>query len=231
MDNPINQNICDFFDYHDKLRNSIINAEFDYQSEVNRMVLLFVLIDSLSVSISPEENNVRERFKSFIKKFSDWGNNERYSLVQIYYAIKEGKIEISEDLFVYIEKKIKSKIRGQVFNPDFDEVLNSPNLIKNNLSKIDKYSYLELLWRFRNYLIHEFRIPGRGWNISDGDEIYYLSVSVDDDIERGEYTWELIFPIQYINLLVKNSIFNAKKYCLEKELDPSKSFDYNTLWT
>ena len=216
------------FNYFDKIRLSIINVKFEESDEISKSILLCSLMDTLSRCIYPKLSN-RDRFVFFVDDFSGWENKNKISLVQLYYFLKDEEDKNYEPIKSYVKNKVSKIRRGVIYKTDFDEFLHELKYLKVIETQIQKFSYANLFYKFRNYLVHEYRTPGLGSNFSKSKDIhYYLLTHISD---KPTYTtMELIFPAFYLSNLVKNSIDNLKKYCLEINYNPYESFKYSTLW-
>ena len=224
----LEQEVDLLFDYFDKVRLSINNVEFSEDDEISKSILLCSLMDTLSRCIYPKIPN-RDRFIFFVEDFSGWENKNRISLVQLYYFIKDEKDKIYQPIKSYVENKVSKMLRGAIYKTSFDEYLYDLKYLKVIESEIQKFSYANLLYKFRNHLVHEFRTPGYGSNFSKSTEIHYYSLTHISD-KPAYTTWELVFPAAYLSNLVMKSIKNSRNYCLEVKYNPYDSFEFNTLW-
>jgi len=78
---------------------------------------------------------------------------------------------------------------------------------------ISNNRHLELLYRYRNYLVHEGREPGSAMEVIPEDEAYYHKYIGDEKLY-------LAYPVKLFVLLVDRSIQYLKKYLSENGLDP-----------
>ena len=76
-------------------------------------------------------------------------------------------------------------------------------------------------------MIHEFRTPGKGSDFIQKDEIYYHHFGHFGE-SKSERTWELVFPVNYLQKLVENSIDNLKYYCKQNKINPYDSFSFDS---
>lgn len=216
------------FNYFEKVRSSIVNAQFSECDEISKSILLCSLMDTLSRCVYPKLPN-RERYVCFVDDFSGWDNKNKISLVQLHYFLKNEEDKIYEPIKSYVAGKVSRMRRGTIYKTSFDEYLHDLKYLKVIESQIQKFNYANLFYKFRNYLVHEFRTPGFGSNFSKSRDIHYYSLTQISD-KPVTTTWELVFPAIYLSNIVKNSIDNLRNYCMEVKYNPYDSFEFKTQW-
>ena len=83
--------------------------------------------------------------------------------------------------------------------------------------------------KYRNTLIHEFREPGK-YAIPSVDDLSPFSKAVEHE-STGEKTWELVFPVKFLERLCERSIDGLEKYLIENNQDPYESYERGPLWS
>lgn len=216
------------FGYFNNLLNSIIDVNFKVSDDISKSILLCSLIDTLS-SIRYSKLPNRERFISFIDDFSGWSNVNRISLVQLHYFIKDENDKNYEPIKTFLKVKMSKMRSGTIYLTDFDDYLHNLNYLKVIEEQINCFSYANLLYKFRNYLIHEFRTPGLGSNFIKSDAIHYYSLT--EITGKGmNHSWELVFPVNYLYRLVSDCIKNIKEYCLINKINPYDYYEFDSRW-
>jgi hypothetical protein len=223
-----NEDIDLFFGHFEQLHLSISQSELVYASEVSKSILLCSIIDSVSRVVYPKLGH-REKFTYFIDDFSQWKNVDKISLVQLFYFLKEEDDLKYEPLKTYVGGKIQQMTVGKIYEPEFDEYIYNLKYLKVIENEIKKFSYSNLLYKFRNYVIHEFRTPGKGSDFIQKDEIYYHHFGHFGE-SKSEKTWELVFPVKYLLKLVEDSLDKLKFYCKQNNINPYDNFSFETSW-
>ena len=87
--------------------------------------------------------------------------------------------------------------------------------------------YADLLYTYRNHLLHEFREPGYGADFgADSRTPYYLGT----DHLTGQSSWELVFPVQFLQNLCEGCISGLEAYLITNNLNPYDSYKFGTMW-
>ncbi|MCL4517452.1 MAG: hypothetical protein M1379_18045 [Firmicutes bacterium] len=200
-----------------------------------RKILLISLLEMLASSAFPNKS-VRERFISLIDGYSGWQDKDRISIPQLRIILLNPSQGVDEQehqaLFQAVSKEIDVWPFGRILRsdevdpfwqtwPHFAKYIGCQDLIK-------KARYANLLWRFRNFIVHEGRSPGNSFEISsDNSTPYYLAT---DDL-NGNTMWELTMPAEFISNIVKACASNLKKDYFEAlKIDPYNSFTSKSNW-
>jgi len=200
---------------------------------VCKSILLCSIIDTLSKCVYSTSPN-RERFPFFLDDFSGWPHRDRISLVQLHYFLETEADIKYEQTKLYVANRFKNLAHGMMQHSDNDELLNKIPHLKSVESEIRMFSYANLLYKYRNSVVHEFKAPGSGMDFGISEDVYYHSMS-HYDLRNDEYvliknTWELVFPIKFLSKLVLQSITNLKSYCIIHNINPYNYFYFDTAW-
>lgn len=194
-----------------------------------RKILYLVEIDTLSRAAFPNQKGHKNRVIKFLDECSNWSARDRVSAIQLQHILeKNGKS--SGALFGLIKNRVDSWTCGSIIYPSqdlsFGEV---QSLARSDVSKIvDEARYDRLLYKYRNTLIHEFREPGTGMDLgTDSASPYYLGIYHQN---TGESSWELVFPVQFLERLCKDGIKGLRKHLLTNKLNPYDSYKFGTQW-
>ena len=91
--------------------------------------------------------------------------------------------------------------------------------------QVDRHTHLNLLWVYRNNLVHEFREPGYDMGVI-GDEPYYMGMEDEQGISR----WELAYPTTFFAALAERALANLTKQLDGKDLDPYAFYEFGSVW-
>lgn len=91
--------------------------------------------------------------------------------------------------------------------------------------KAAEHRYVDLLYRMRCRLSHEFSAPHMSLN-QNAHKPYYINCSRQYVTKTGiisDEVWQLLFPITFIKELCLNCFENYLGYCLENHIPPNKN--------
>lgn len=193
-------------------------------------VLLVAILDTLARARSPKTRDNKKRFLALIRQCADWPDAERISLPQLSMLLRDRAALTANLLAREVEKRLDAWEYGRIYRLEKDSrpedlehfvhTTEERNLVKN-------CRHVHRLYTYRCYLVHEFREPGHGMEISDdGNSPYYHGMS---DL-AGSDTWELVYPVGFFRLLAKRSLFNLKRHLLEFDLDPYSFYQFGSPW-
>jgi len=220
--NSINSDIENYISYFEKELTKIELLDPLYSK-----ILLFSILDTISRPIYQEEDN-HNKFLKYIADFTNWDNSKRVSLIQLYWKLKEEPKLITNCLCKNLGSRLKNSIGTKNFNfckeinliDPFDEELLCLVENDNETEKINKSKHAELLYNYRNHLVHEFRTPGYGFE-TDNSEPYYTFF-----FRR----YDLVYPKQFLLNLVSGSLVSLKLYLLKNQINPYDCYNFTSLW-
>ncbi len=61
---------------------------------------------------------------------------------------------------------------------------------------------------------------------SDGDPYYHVL----ENVESGEVTWELVYPIAFYESICNEVISGLRAYYVKDRIDPYSCFAFGTYW-
>jgi hypothetical protein len=230
----INQFISFFHAQTEAISSIQISKPIDYS--IFKRILYIGIIDALSKTVYPRKGN-RERFVSFIKGFSKWKSCEKISLPHLVRLLEE----IPDPEFSVLRKFAFSRfdtwVPGEIVeldrDPDHDEVYKLWPKAKEYTTPIlnVQLSFLQhanLLYTYRNFLIHEMRKPGYGMDLGDRRLPFYYSMS---HLREGQKdTWELVYPTAFFESVCKCILEKLEKFYMANRIDPYTLFVFGTYW-
>lgn len=189
-------------------------------------------IDCLSRVYSRGDQRNKKRFLTFIKNCIQWEHSEIISISMLYYKIINNKIPFNYKMINYISTKSNEMSYGRIYrleeiDPFVGEI---ENFIKNQEERriIFSSSHNELFYTFRNNLIHEFRRPGNGMEISnDNESPYYHGFK---SLRSQRDTWELVYPTQFFINLAIEGVSSLEKFLVCHDFDPYSFFKFGSPW-
>jgi hypothetical protein len=217
---------------------------------IRAKILLCSIIDYMSKSIYPNENN-GDRFRNFVSDYSAWDNWNRISLLHLVRAIEmaEEEPEGFSDLknWAISELHLKFPPSGRLLavnssiskDPICEEVKKlwpkkNGNLLKLNGIRMDQFCHKNLLWCYRNFLMHEYRNPGRGVEGKDDNEPFYQELKTVKGIgESGlKFTcnWELVYPTFFFRDIASSSLQKLVEHKSAINESPFSNYLEGTYW-
>jgi len=223
-------NYCDYF------RRQLAEVG-QMQKLLYSKILLVTILDTLARGRFPDQKN-RERFTGIIREYSGWPDFDRVSPIQYHlYALKckENKPtgEVSrhlEALFLKLnDAATKTPTQSITNDPTFAE-LSSLNPTPFEDDALRRCRFSDLMYAYRNKLVHEFKEPGYPHAFSDDEpEPYYFawlpSESIPDDPPQ------LTFPRRWMLRVADSIIANLEKYYTANAIDPYSRHKFGSLWT
>ncbi|WP_124082540.1 hypothetical protein [Pseudomonas aeruginosa] len=236
------------------IKSAIQDHNLDHQG-VPAKVLLCSILDSLSKSRFSGVLSNGKRFISMLDACSDWEEKDHVSLLHLARAFEIEPHESSDfsEAKVWISQQMERRFRlsnrllsvqMKIANdPSMGSVLErwpknsdgSPKALGGlNLSKIQHKS---LLWSYRNSLVHEYRIPGRGAErrLGQDSSAYYQQVSAVEglDLENGlrfSNRWELIYPTGFFRSLAEHVLQRVAEFHLLNGSCPFAAYSQGSYW-
>ena len=205
-----------------------------------KKVLFFAVIDSLSKCIFPKKGN-RDRIVAFINEFSDWKNRTKISLPHVSQLLSKSPKPPFSDLRKFTYAELNKWSPGAIIKldqePDIKEIAKlwpSEKEHKKPLEgvSIESLQHIHLFYSYRNYLVHELREPGYGFEYLQDEEPFYISfshLSIGEDEEAKE-TWKLVYPVLFLKRLIDTCMNKMEKYLIENNINPYMSYTFGTYW-
>ncbi len=150
-----------------------------------RKILYVSFIDSLSGIVYPTFSQNRERFTTFITQFGSWFNAEKVNTPHLARALMLNPDSSYDKLRAVVLANLNSWGSGELIKIDRDL---SAGIIRTHWPRGKRYEQLvdgapwqhlkhvELLYAYRNALVHGFRPRGHNVEIPEDKEPYYLHV-------------------------------------------------------
>ena len=166
-----------------------------------------------------------ERFVQFIDKFSHWQEKDTISAQQLLLKLNDTETELY--------RKAKSLVDS--WPPTLDITSDkdlSPDMARalvtlDEQDYVTQCRYAQLLYRYRNSLIHEVREPGRCPMEFSGDpDTPFYHPNFDNVSEP----WQLVFPSSFFCKLCADCLFNLVEALRIEGRDPYKVYRFTDVW-
>lgn len=205
-----------------------------HQIRFYKKVLLITQVDTLAGIRYPKDRypqlNKRnhERFITFLKEHNIWPEGKLVSIPFLREASVSGKLS-SGKLRELVESKHDAKFEDGSFNIDFGEIDVSDHELlqlcttEQEEKSVRENTHYELLYRYRNYLVHEARVPGNAMEVTNDDRPYYHGYI-------GENRLFLAYPLAHFSYIANKSIGVVESYLTENKFNPYDFVSETTTW-
>ena len=193
-------------------------------SPFHRKMLYASAFDPLARAAYGKSGTQGERFVKLIRDVAKWPESERVSLPQLQLRLLEAKRH-RYALYRSISKRLATWENGGKVplsgSPSVAEVLVAAAPPEHAL--VREVRYAQLLYTYRNNLVHEFREPGYGTDWSGRSVQPFYGSYIDGP-------WELVFPVGFLATLYEQTLAGLRMYLLANKIDPYKQFKFGSLW-
>lgn len=173
-------------------------------NEAFRKALYLSMIDGLSACAYGDSMRPGTRFRTFVLQVAGWTDGERVSLPQAALLFQSDSI-ISTAVSVLLANWTWGVPQAITSDP-------FPGQLYLANADLDKVKHVNLLWKFRNSLLHAVYDPG-GHDLRGGAEPYYVG-------DIGTHAWQLVIPDEFLRNLVAASIQGLLAFCRTEGRDP-----------
>ncbi len=196
----------------------------DYQVRFYKKALIVTTLDTLAGIRFPKESypdlhkKNRERFIQFISEYGSWDHGPLVSTSLLLDKLTSIGAQ-NGILATYLKTKLSRYNHPSGISLPPSELDESTNILmpmaatEKEEKSICYYQHFALLYRYRNFLIHEAREPGYAMESIHESHAYYRRYSEDPK-------WYLVYPVKLFITLLSKSIKNLKIYFQEQKIDP-----------
>lgn len=169
-----------------------------------RKALYVSMLDGLSACAYGTDMKSGKRFRTFILEIGGWTDGERISLPQAALLFRQ-------------DPAISATISGRLATWAWGtpQPITSdpfPQALQITHGGLETVKHLNLLWMFRNSLLHAVHDPG-GFDLWGGAEPYYVG-------DIASHTWRLVIPEDFLHSLLKASLRGLLAFCKREGRDP-----------
>ncbi len=191
-------------------------------------ILFVVMFDTWARARYPNVKSNKNRFVSLIRECADWAESERVSLPQLSFSLQSSseKSKLARE----IERRFSEWQYGRINRLNMDPLPGAlePFVITGEERQlIEGSQHAALFYTYRNHLVHEFREPGYGMELSDeGSNPYYHGMTT----REGYETWELVYPIGFFSEIANRVLFNLRIHLETNSVDPYSLYEFGSVW-
>ncbi len=232
-DQVIKNNIDGFFEYFEHEVNDCLKLK----KRLYKKILMVVMLDTLACSRYPcYRTDNHGRFTNLINNYADWEHSKHIDISQLFLMLKD-KNMCGSKLAMEVSRQLENWVEGSVYTasdcPSYDDIITFASGSKEE-GIVNKARFSELFYTYRNDLVHNYKEPGYGVEIEgDKEPIHHSMMNIGNKTELGgliKYDWELVFPLSFIEIRIRNCLKNLKKYFEETKKNPYDSYTFNTMW-
>lgn len=196
----------------------------EIQPILYRKVIYAIALDPIARAAFGKAGKHRAKSLRLIDELTNWTDRDRVSLQQLCLALEENCFA-SGSLYAEAKTRLESWPPGELLHLDNSPLLSElePLAQSPELFILNSCRYAELFYTYRNNLVHEFREPGYGIEMSsDKDQPYYHSMIGDP--------WQLVFPIGFFARLYAEALVGLKALLIHEDINPYCHFEFGSKW-
>jgi len=202
------------------------------KDRLHKKILLLVILDTLSRARYPQTETNKARFLQLLKEHIGWQDGQRVSL---YRALLLSPSANPSKLKDFVYASVGEWKNWGPFDIKTDPLMDEINALAatdDERKLLSDSTHLNLLYAYRNHLIHEFREPGQGMETDQRKKSphYYPMNHIQTDEHDERESWELVYPLGFFVELAESCLRNLKHYLSENDLDPYSSYKFGTVW-
>lgn len=232
MNPPLKNCVQSFLEYETRKFEEIETFQLGEREKVYKKVLYVTMVDALARTTSHPKQGPRDRFTSFVKNFCNWQDGGRVSLIHLIRMLEKVRSPEFSKLREFAYSEIERWGMGGFVDlnrdADYQAVTKLwPKTIPKPLEgiELESITHLNLLYNYRNSLVHEMREPGQTMETHDEGKPYYQGRQAD-----GVYNWELLYPLGFYKGLVAKALETLGGYYLRDRINPIAAFQHQTYW-
>jgi hypothetical protein len=212
--------------YFQEQLTSIQNLE----TRLHKKILLVIILDTLSRARYPSVRGVKERFLKVINEHAKWEHAHRVSLYQVFLSLTPA---MGNALRKLASGSVNQWRVGTMPGLEADPLITDIEHLaytEKERKLLRESTHSNLLYLYRNHLVHEFREPGNGVEKQGDISPYYHSLTHLTAKGGNKKTWELVYPLGFFMQLALTSLDSLKHYLMENDLDPYSFYQFGTIW-
>lgn len=166
----------------------------------------------------------RARSLRLIDRLTNWKDRDRVSLPQLCLALEEKGL-VSGALYKDAQTRLSCWFEGKFLRLDSSPLLLELESLAQPFEKciLSSCRYAELFYTYRNNLVHEFREPGYGIEMSDSADRPYYHSMMDE-------SWQLVFPVDFFAYLYAEALTGLEAFLVRYDIDPYSQFEFGSKW-
>lgn len=194
---------------------------------IHKKVLQSAILDSLAgVRYAGCGLKNRDRFVKVLQEHSAWTSGGLVSVPVLAERLECASSKLAQHLSCILAKH--STDRGNSLPiTAFDVASASLECLAADDAERKRVAgciHYELAYRYRNYIVHEFREPGYAMeSFGEGNEPRYHGYLNDP-------SWHLLYPASFFEFLVTSVLTSLESYYLAGDIDPYASVTDSSAW-
>jgi len=231
---PLEKKIATFMSAFSEHIKIISTIQVSRNPKRYKKILYVTALEAIAKVMYPNKGS-RERFIKLVHNWGDWNTAGRISLPHLVAALER----TSDGRFEQLRQFSYSKLNnwgsgGPVYlnkDPDFPEIQSlwpkdNKEILLERLA-LSKLRHVDLLYSYRNYLVHESRQPTVGFEDEEANAPFYESVNMHLTVfENKAPEWHLVYPAGFLEQLCNCCLSSLKDYLHREKKDPYLSFKY-----
>lgn len=224
-----------FFSYiRDKLEriDDIVSDDL----KLHKKILYVAFVDSLSALVYPAYSQNRSRFTEFVTRFGNWANSERVSTPHLARALRLNPDPAYDKVRKLVLGTLDSWRPGKLIplSSDLEAGVVGTHWPSGKVYEQPvegatwaHLKHVELLYAYRNSLVHGFRPLGTDPEMPEDQDPYYLS---SHDSSHSEVHWELIYPTAFLRGISHSALAAVEQHIRGNQIDPVEVLRSGRFW-
>lgn len=229
--NEILSNITIFISNYKNHIRTIKSLSPSRNSERYAKILYFSALEGIAKTMYPRKNP-HNRFVKMLNTLGSWDEGGKISLSHLVGALERTSNPEFEEIRQYAYSKLLSWGSGGPRylqdDPDFSEIQRRwPRCEGQSLTipclrlKLTNLRHFDLLYEYRNYLVHQSLQPTQSPAEKDETFPFYEAFEDRTAVPRFKVSeWHLIYPTNFLDKLCKNCLAFLDHYLIKNLKDP-----------
>jgi len=239
-----------FRQYHRDLIAHALSKGNHRFTAIHSNVLLCCILDRIAKAGAPHLDRIGDRFKAVVEQYADWADANRVSILHLARVLMSPNLP---DAFNDVKRRVDHDLgrklpehQNQIFltnDPLLHEVENYwPTNNNGNFIQIDGFvpellTHSNMLWLYRNSMVHEYSKPGRGSESPFRREHnpYYQKLQTfigitPQDTAIWHENWEMVYPTAFITDIVRKVLEGVCDDFRSQNTSPFSFYSEGTYW-
>jgi hypothetical protein len=227
-----------FFENQERLVSSILggpgvvgaSSDPEIRVVIHKKILYCTILDSLAgIRYQGQNLSNRERFIAFVRDHGGWPEGDMISAPIL--AERLPNTGPPSPLQQHLKTKLSAhdpNAGNTLPSSCFDEcrhVLDELAMDSAERNAVAKSQHYELFYKYRNFLVHEFREPGYGAEVlaPEACEPRY-------HVHLGDPKWRLLYPQGFLCRMIRSALASIRSYFNSAGIDPYTRIKDSSAW-
>ncbi|MEW5567685.1 hypothetical protein [Rossellomorea marisflavi] len=232
----LQENIDSYIEVMKEIQSSINDLQGEKFLVNHKKTLLLSLVETISKGTYGDiHRNNFDRFQNFIMEFCEWKEANKVSLQQLALLLDNTQDHEYQRLKKHVSMKIQKYPIASAVPFKYDSTLEEIKAVMPkgitaiNGVDINSFTHVNLLWKYRNSLVHEARSLGGTELFDHVDFPHYTHYTMLERDGKWE-VWKITYPIQFFNDLIEKALVNVREKLVEIKRNPRSNYDFGELW-